>query len=55
MLIRLSQLGMHTIADLAGADAGTLRAELGEISRLVDVEAWILRARQASGTGVEVG
>ncbi|HQT76124.1 MAG TPA: hypothetical protein PLD10_03645 [Rhodopila sp.] len=48
MLIRLSQLGLHTTADLARADAQQLRAELGEISRLVDVEAWICHARQNS-------
>ena len=46
MLLRLSQLGLHTTADLARADAKQLRAELGEISRLVDVETWITHARQ---------
>ena len=46
MLLRLSQLGLHTTADLARADAEQLRAELGEISRLCDVETWITRARQ---------
>lgn len=49
MLIRLRQLGVESTAALARADAETLRAELGEISRLVNVEAWILRARQAAG------
>jgi hypothetical protein len=46
MLIRLSQLGLHTIGDLAQADASKLRAALGDISRLVDVETWINNARQ---------
>lgn len=48
MLIRLSQLGFRTMADLAQADPQQLRVELGEISRLVDVEAWICHARQNS-------
>lgn len=50
MLIRLSQLGLHTTSDLAQANAGQLRSELGEISRLVDVDAWIKSARQTSRT-----
>jgi hypothetical protein len=48
MLIRLSQLGLHTTADLAQANAEHLRSELGDISRLVDVEAWISSARQTA-------
>jgi predicted flap endonuclease-1-like 5' DNA nuclease len=48
MLIRLSQLGMHTMADLAAANPAELRSGLGDISRLVDVETWISNARQAS-------
>jgi hypothetical protein len=47
MLIRLSQLGLRTTGDLAHADAAELRAALGEISRLVDVEAWIASARRS--------
>jgi hypothetical protein len=50
MLIRLSQLGLHTITDLAEANAEQLRLELGDISRLVDVEAWIRNARQTACT-----
>ena len=50
MLIRLSQLGLHTTAELAQADAGELRAALGEISRLVDVEAWIANARHKAAS-----
>jgi predicted flap endonuclease-1-like 5' DNA nuclease len=51
MLIRLSQLGLHTTGDLAQADAGELRAALGDISRLVDVETWISNARQTARAG----
>lgn len=47
MLIRLGQLGLHTAGDLAHTDATTLRAALGDISRLVDVEGWIASARRA--------
>lgn len=50
MLIRLSQLGLNTTAELAQADAGELRAALGEISRLVDVEAWIANARHKAAS-----
>jgi predicted flap endonuclease-1-like 5' DNA nuclease len=53
MLIRLSQLGLYTTADLARADAARLRTELGEISRLVDVEAWIRSARHNSNVVAE--
>ena len=49
MLIRLSHLGLRSIGDLARADAGQLRNALGDISRLVDVEAWINNARQTAG------
>lgn len=45
MLIRLGQLGLRSAGDLAHADATTLRAALGDISRLVDVEGWIASAR----------
>ena len=50
MLIRLGQLGLRTTGDLARADANALRAALGDISRLVDVEAWIASARIAAST-----
>jgi hypothetical protein len=46
MLIRLSQLGLHTTGELAQANAAQLRSELGDISRLIDVETWIAAARQ---------
>jgi hypothetical protein len=47
MLLRLRQLGYRTPNDLADADPDALRAALGEISRLLDVEAWIESARAA--------
>jgi len=50
MLIRLSQLGLYTTSDLAQADAFELRSALGDISRLVDVDAWIRSARQTIGS-----
>lgn len=46
MVIRLGQIGLHTASDLARADANRIRSDLGEISRLVDVDAWIRRAQQ---------
>jgi hypothetical protein len=51
MLIRLSQLGLHTTGELAQANAAQLRAELGDISRLIDVETWIAAARQRTQRG----
>lgn len=50
MLIRLSQLGLYTTSDLAQADPVELRSSLGEISRLVDVDAWIRSARQTASS-----
>lgn len=44
MRIRLAQLG-YSEADLADADPRKLKAELGPISRLLDVDGWIERAR----------
>jgi hypothetical protein len=46
MLIRLSQIGMHTTSDLASSNVAELRAALGDISRLVDVAAWIDSAKK---------
>lgn len=46
MALRLNHLGLRTAGDLARADAADLRAALGEISRLIDVEAWIAAARE---------
>ena len=46
MLLRLSQIGLRTVTDLAHADPADLRAALGDSSRLVDIDAWIVRARR---------
>ncbi len=48
MLIRLRQLGLHSTDDLARANATELRTALGDISRLVDVERWIVDAQRLS-------
>ena len=45
MTARLNQLGIHDTADLAATVPASLREALGEISRLVDVDAWIAHAR----------
>jgi hypothetical protein len=47
MLIRLGQIGLRTTDDLARANAADLRLALGEISRLADIEMWIVAARRA--------
>jgi ribonuclease E len=47
MLIRLNQLGIHTADDLATGEAATIRHALGDISRLINVDAWIARAKTA--------
>jgi hypothetical protein len=47
MLIRLNQLGIHNAGDLATGEAATIRRALGDISRLINVEAWISRAQAA--------
>jgi hypothetical protein len=52
MTIRMRQLGIETVSALAGADADWLRASLGDISQLINVEAWIATARKASVDGV---
>ncbi len=48
MLMRLGQLGLKTRGDLARANAEQLRASLGDISRLIDVETWIASARRSA-------
>jgi predicted flap endonuclease-1-like 5' DNA nuclease len=53
MRIRLSQLGIQSVDDLAGSDPVELRKNLGEISRLLRVERWIETAiaqRQEAAT-----
>jgi len=49
MLIRLSQIGVRTTRDLAETDVKQLRAALGDIVRLVDVDGWIQNARARVG------
>lgn len=46
MLIRLNQVGLRTVTDLAHADPADLRAALGDSSRLIDIDIWIARARR---------
>ncbi len=53
MLIRMSQIGVRTTRQLATADLGELRAALGDISRLVDVEAWIGSAQRRLAAGAD--
>jgi hypothetical protein len=48
---RLQQLGYRTDAQLAAADPAALRHGLGEISRLLNIEAWIADARRNLGAG----
>lgn len=47
MLLRLRHLGFASPLDLADAQPEQLREALGQISRLIDVEAWIANARRA--------
>jgi hypothetical protein len=51
MRLRLEQVGYGTDTALAAADPAALRASLGEISRLLNVEAWIAAARSNLETG----
>jgi hypothetical protein len=48
MMIRLSQLGIESVAELAAADPQQLRNALGDISQLVNVDLWIASARHAN-------
>jgi predicted flap endonuclease-1-like 5' DNA nuclease len=50
MTIRMSQLGIETVSQLAAADPDWLRASLGDLSQLVHAELWIASARKACGT-----
>ena len=49
MTIRLRHLGLHTVRDMANADAETLRGLLGDLGRLIDVDGWIRAARRRVG------
>jgi hypothetical protein len=51
MLLRLNQIGVRSIYDIAQAEPGDLRAALGSSSRLLNVEAWINTARHLTATG----
>jgi len=46
MLARLRLVGYAKLTDLADADPAELRRALGDISRLLNVEAWIAEARR---------
>ncbi|HVY17748.1 MAG TPA: hypothetical protein VHB27_21185 [Rhodopila sp.] len=46
MLVRLNQLGLRTVQDIALSEPDDLRTALGSASRLLDIEGWIVRARQ---------
>ncbi len=49
MLARLRLLGYAQLSDLAEAEPAELRRALGDISRLLNVEAWIAEARRQAG------
>ncbi|HET6605229.1 MAG TPA: hypothetical protein VFG62_01090 [Rhodopila sp.] len=50
MLLRLSQIGLNSVHDIAQANPEDLRAALGGSSRLLNVEAWISNARHLTAT-----
>ena len=50
MTMRMGQLGIMCVADLAAADAGSLGAALGDLSELVHADLWIASARKACGS-----
>ena len=47
MTIRLSNIGIKTVADLAASDPTWLKTPLGDISHLINVEVWLQTARNA--------
>lgn len=47
MTIRMGQLGIETVSQLAAADPVWLRTSLGDLSQLVHAELWIATARKA--------
>lgn len=55
MCIRLQHLGYGSVEELAHADPETLRRKLGTISRLLDIEGWIARARNSLRAGAIPG
>jgi hypothetical protein len=54
MLLRLNQIGLRSVHDVARAKPDDLRAALGSSSRLLNVEAWISNARHLTATGCTV-
>ncbi len=51
MRLRLRQLGIRTLSDLASSSPEALNDALGDAARIVDVGVWIDAARSACGTG----
>jgi hypothetical protein len=51
MLLRLNQIGLKSVYDVAQTKPDDLRAALGSSSRLLNVEAWITSARHLTATG----
>jgi hypothetical protein len=48
MILRLGQIGIETADALANADPSQLRLSLGDASTLINVDAWIANAREAT-------
>jgi hypothetical protein len=48
MTLRMRQLGIQTVSELASSDPAWLRNALGEISQLINVDLWIANARKAA-------
>lgn len=48
MILRLGQIGIETAEALAHADPSQLRLSLGDASALINVDAWIANAREAT-------
>jgi hypothetical protein len=46
----LGRCGVHTLADLARADAARLEQDLGLVGQLLDLPSWIDLARQTIDT-----
>lgn len=47
---RLEKMGIKSFAQLAAADAETVKRQLGDIGRFANVATWIARAREIVGT-----
>ena len=46
MTIRMRQVGIETVSDLAASEPAALRSALGDISQLINVDLWIASARK---------